>query len=285
MSPAIVVTRQFPLGPVPTEQLIQSSPRPTLNTSTSSQQTQHFQAQYPTALERYNLLAEAVVRSCPSPSTLGPVLMECIDLFFRYIAPLNMSVHEPTVRRILDQVLGTLPSSDPLTDQAFTLLTAVCAKVCCFVPSELFPIGASLAEIFLEASRSCFSTYAEADLENPCAESITVRYLHSNCLHTCARPVLAWHIFGEAVRLAQRMRLHDETSYANLSTVEAESRRHAFWQLYAGDKSLAILRSMPIVIHDYSFEGGITVAYPSDEENQCVCRKRLQHVKTWVNQK
>ncbi|KAF4968108.1 hypothetical protein FSARC_4469 [Fusarium sarcochroum] len=179
-----------------------------------------------------------------------------------------MSVHEPSVRQILNQALGNPPSITPLTDQSFTLLTAVCAKVCCFVPPELFSLGASLADTFLEASRSCFSTYAEADLENPCAESITIRYLHSNCLHTRARSTLSWHIFGEAVRLAQRMRLYDESSYTSLSPVEALLRRCAFWQLYAGDKSLAVLRSMPIVIYDHMFEEGITAAYPSDDTNE-----------------
>ncbi|KAJ4247427.1 hypothetical protein NW762_013102 [Fusarium torreyae] len=172
-----------------------------------------------------------------------------------------MSVHEPSVRHILDRALGNLSSSNSLTDQNFTLITAVCAKVCCFVPSELFSLGASLADTFLEASRNCFSTYAEADLENPCAESITIRYLHSNCLHTRARrSTLSWHIFGEAVRLAQRMRLHDESLYTSLTPVEALLRRCAFWQLYAGDKSLAVLRSMPIVIYDHMFEDGITTA-------------------------
>jgi hypothetical protein len=138
------------------------------------------------------------------------------------------------------------------------------------MPSELFPVGKSLAETFLEASRSCLADYSETDLENPCADSITIRYLHSNCLHTNARPMISWHVFGEALRLVQRMRLHDENSYLSLDPIEAEMRRNAFWQIYSGDKSLAVLRSMPMTVTDYAFAEGITVALPSTEDNEYV---------------
>ncbi|KAL6408514.1 Transcription factor [Ilyonectria robusta] len=224
----------------------------------------------PTTLQRYRLLADAVAQASSSLITLESVIQECADLFFRYIVPFNMSVHEPTFRHTLNQARSSSPPGASLTESNFTLITAVCAKVCFFVPSELFPVGARLAEPFLEASRSCFSTYAEADLENPCADSITIRYLHSNCLHTCARSVISWHVYGEAVRLAQRMRLHDEDSYVSLPPIEAEMRRNAFWHLYVGDKSLAVLRSMPMTLYEYSFDEGITAAYPSVEQNEFV---------------
>jgi hypothetical protein len=51
-------------------------------------------------------------------------------------------------------------------------------------------------------------------------------------------------------------------------------RRNAFWHIYVGDKSLAVLRSMPITIHDYSFDEGITTAYPSNEHNEYVVARK-----------
>ncbi|KAL2848859.1 heterokaryon incompatibility protein-domain-containing protein [Aspergillus pseudoustus] len=217
---------------------------------------------YLTVLDRYSHLSNAVATALSFSKSFKQVLQECTDLFFSYIVPFNMSVHEPKFRRSLYQTLAASPHATTLTQVDFTLLTAVCAKACFFMPPDLFPIGNSLAEIFLEASRSCLAVYAETDLENPCADSITIRYLHSNCLHTNAKPMIAWHVFGEALRLVQRMRLHDENSYASLDPVEAEMRRRAFWQVYAGDKSLGVLRSMPISITDYAFENRITAAYP-----------------------
>ncbi|KAJ5970192.1 uncharacterized protein N7479_000110, partial [Penicillium vulpinum] len=225
---------------------------------------------HPTTLERYALLAGAVAHASSSLTSLEAVARECADLFFGYIVPSNMSVHEPSFRHSLNQAFGTSPPGVSLTQYAFTLITALCAKVCFFVPSDLFPIGRCLADTFLEASRSCLASFTDADYENPCADSITIRYLHSNCLHTCARPMVSWNVFGEAVRLVQRMRLHDEDSYASLPTLEADKRRNAFWQVYIGDKSLAVLRSMPITIYDYSFEEGITTTYPLSGQNECV---------------
>ncbi|KAF7549514.1 hypothetical protein G7Z17_g6334 [Cylindrodendrum hubeiense] len=222
---------------------------------------------YPTPVERCGLLADAVAQASPSSTSLEAVVRECIDLFFRYIVPFSTSVHEASFRHSLDQFFDPSPPDAPLAQSTFTLITAVCAKVCFFMPPDLFPVGNSLAETFLQASRSCLASYSDADLENPCADSITIRYLHSNCLHTCARPSVSWHVFGEAVRLVQRMRLHDEDSYALLPQIEADMRRNAFWHVYIGDKSLAVLRSMPIIIYDYSFEEGITTAYPSSEQN------------------
>ncbi|OAL50404.1 hypothetical protein IQ07DRAFT_643676 [Pyrenochaeta sp. DS3sAY3a] len=179
-----------------------------------------------------------------------------------------MSVHEARFRHLLHEALESSPPGASLTPATFTLITAVCAKVCHFIPSDMFPLGEILADTFFEASRSCFLSYADTDLENPCADSITIRYLHSNCLHTRAQPTIAWHVYGETIRLVQRMRLHSEETYASLSPVEAEMCRHAFWHVFVGDKSLAVLRGMPITIHEYSFDEGITTAYASNEQNE-----------------
>ncbi|PLB44156.1 hypothetical protein P170DRAFT_479927 [Aspergillus steynii IBT 23096] len=224
----------------------------------------------PTVLDRCVLLADAIAHASSFATSLEPVIRECTDLFFSYIAPFNMSVHELTFRRLVNQAFETLPSGASLSASAFALITAVCAKVCFFLPSDLFALGNCLGETFLKASRSCLASYSDADLENPCADSITIRYLHSNCLHISARPKVAWYVFGEAVRLIMHMRLHDEYSYLSLPSVEAAMRRNAFWQVYIGDKSMGILRSMPITICDYAFDGGITAAYPSTDQNELV---------------
>ncbi|KAG6040847.1 hypothetical protein E4U41_006889 [Claviceps citrina] len=148
-------------------------------------------------------------------------------------------------------------------EATFTLITAVCAEAAFLLPKNLFPEGEAVADLFLQASRDCLSSYLEADLESPNANSITIRYFHSNCVHAAGNPKFSWHIFGEATRLAQVMRLHDESSLEGLPPVEAEMRRRAFWIVYMGDKSAAILNNRPITMHKYSFETGITTAYPS----------------------
>ncbi|KAG5977249.1 hypothetical protein E4U55_006950 [Claviceps digitariae] len=151
-------------------------------------------------------------------------------------------------------------------EATFTLITAVCAEAAFLLPKELFPEGEAVADLFLRASRDCLSSYLEADLESPNANSITIRYFHSNCFHAAGKPKFSWHIFGEATRLTQVMRLYEESSLEGLPAVEAEMRRRAFWIVYMGDKSAAILNNRPITMHKYSFDTGITTAYPTGLE-------------------
>jgi len=152
----------------------------------------------------------------------------------------------------------------PELNSIFTLITALCAESASMIPTHLFPEGPLIAEAFLTASRNSLLEYLESDMENPNATSVAIRYFHSNCLHAAGKPRFSWHIFGEAARLAQMMRLYDESSYEGLDSIEAELRRRAFWILYIGDKSAAILNNRPITIHKFNFESGITASYPSE---------------------
>ncbi|KAF4975736.1 hypothetical protein FZEAL_7512 [Fusarium zealandicum] len=64
------------------------------------------------------------------------------------------------------------------------------------------------------------------------------------------------------------MQLNEESSLEGLLPIEAELRRRAFWIVYMGDKSAAILNNRPITIHKFSFESGITTAYPMGIEDE-----------------
>ncbi|OAA79138.1 Transcription factor [Akanthomyces lecanii RCEF 1005] len=200
------------------------------------------------------------------------ILNQGIDLFFEYLYPLTPLVHEPSLRDSLAYFVPSdrAPRLEKCADATFTLITAVCAEAAFLLPKDIFPNGETVADAFLQASRNCLAEYLETDLENPNASSITIRYFHSNCVHASGKPKFSWHIFGEATRLAQVMRLHEESSYEGLYPIEAEMRRRVFWIVYMGDKSAAILNNRPITMHKYSFECGVTASYPSgiEEESQ-----------------
>lgn len=234
-----------------------------------------------TALQRWNELIRALYLR-DSSAQLERTINRCFDLFFEYLFPLIPLVHEPSLRDGLSFFVtprgdaavetlvygtNTLKYPELWPDVTFTLITAVCAEAAFLLPKDIFPEGEGIAEMFLQASRSCLATYLEADLEYPNSNSVAIRYFHSNCMHAAGKPRLSWHIFGEATRLAQVMQMHDEDSLQGLSPLEAEFRRRAFWIAYIGDKSAAILNNRPITIHKYSFEAGITVGYPTGIED------------------
>lgn len=220
-----------------------------------------------TPLEKWEIISRAMAEAAPSKS-LASVLQVCTDLFFDYLCVFTPVIDERVFRHALGRVLAGVSSGADIVKSEFTLVTTVCAKVCFFLPSDMIPEGKFLADPLLDASRTCLQTYCDADLENPTAYSIIIRYLHSNCLHTSARLWVSWQLFGDAIRLVQQMRLYDERTYSSLPAVQAEACRRAFWLVYIGDKSLSVLRRMPISVPDYSFEEGITTEFPSDENNK-----------------
>ncbi|KAJ6103732.1 transcriptional regulator family: Fungal Specific TF [Penicillium sp. IBT 16267x] len=244
------------------------------------------------ALQRWHDLARALSLRDPS-AHLERTTNHCFELFFEYLFPLIPLVHEPSLRDGLSFFVthttsqslrgnrGSNFTTDILLygtnglkypelwpDVTFTLVTAVCAEAAFLLPKDIFPEGESIAELFLHASRGCLATYLEADLEYPNANSVAIRYFHSNCMHAAGKPRLSWHVFGEAIRLAQVMQMHEEESLQGLSPLDAEFRRRAFWIVYIGDKSAAILNNRPITIHQYSFESGITIGYPTGIEDE-----------------
>ena len=89
-----------------------------------------------TLAQRWDDLSRAVILASSTPTTLEAVIRECVDLFFHYLGPSAICVHEPSFRHSLDQALSASPPGSCLTESDFTLITAVCAKVCFFVPSN-----------------------------------------------------------------------------------------------------------------------------------------------------
>lgn len=225
----------------------------------------------PSTLQSWHRLVADIAALGLDPHTL---LNQCIDLFFEYLYPLTPLIHEPSFRESLQHFMPShlhqrhyIPSLPPTNLNAtFTLISAVCSEAAFLLPKDILPDGEKIANTLLQASRASLESYREADLEQPSASSITIRYFHSNCIHAAGRPKYSWHIFGEATRLAQAMRLHDESTYQHLDPIEAELRRRVFWIVYMGDKSAAILNDQPITMHKYSFESGITAAFPDDDD-------------------
>ncbi|EFY89185.1 C6 transcription factor, putative [Metarhizium acridum CQMa 102] len=261
------------------------------------------------ALSLRNKVLEQIVERCfglffeylypLTPLVHEPSLRDGLSIFASQSS--NSALQNAAPRNGNDRVADTLPALNPPAwpgispdvgsgpggetlgcwhDATLTLITALCAEAAFLLPKDLFPEGETVADIFLQASRDCLNSYLEADLENPNANSITIRYFHSNCIHAAGKPKYSWHIFGEATRLAQVMRLYDEASLEGLPPVESELRRRAFWIVYMGDKSAAILNNRPITMHKYSFESGVTTAYPTGMDNRSTSTANVSDVTT-----
>jgi len=155
-------------------------------------------------------------------------------------------------------------------ERALTFLTALAATVASLVPAKMLPTGLrDSAECLLTASRKTLQCYHDLDVDRPCATSIVIRSLHSLCTHAAGQPRLSWYILGEAIHVAQGMRIYDEASFAGLLPSEVRLRRSIFCQLSTGDKSSAILNGQPFAFSSTNFDKPFTVQ-PLSLDQSCL---------------
>lgn len=190
--------------------------------------------------------------------SLVSLLTDCVDSFFDNLYPLMPIIHRPDVHTAISQINGQqLQKKAPL----LAILTGLCAVTIAVLPPKISSIKAELAVYFYHASRAALNTYLIEDLEHPTSTSIAIRYLHAEYNHTTGKMRSSWHSLGDAIRICQNMRLHNETSYAHMDDVESEFCRRAFLLLFVGDKSASILSNHPVVMGKFALDGGITVPY------------------------
>ncbi|KAH9209138.1 hypothetical protein DL95DRAFT_235467, partial [Leptodontidium sp. 2 PMI_412] len=142
------------------------------------------------------------------------------------------------------------------------LLTALCAVTIAVLPKPIFAAKAEVAVHFYRASREILNTYVAGDIEHPDSTSVIIRYLYAEFHHATGRMRSSWHNLGDAIRLCQGMRLHDESSYTHMDHSESELCRRIFFLLFVGDKSASILSNHPVTMGKFSLDSGITVLYP-----------------------
>ncbi|TIA31627.1 hypothetical protein D6C78_08791 [Aureobasidium pullulans] len=162
----------------------------------------------------------------------------CVDLFFQKIYPTYPVVYRPILAEAIDQLAHSVYDLDHKT---FALLTATCSYTLAVLPTT--------------------TSYAEDDIENPDHTSIVIRMFQSGWAHVAGKRKTSWNMLGECIRLAQAMRLHDESTYSRMSHLEGQMCRRAFWTLYTGDKSSAILGGHPVCLGEKIFRDVVPVEY------------------------
>lgn len=228
--------------------------------------------------------------------SLGTGMQECIDLYMEWIFPLSPLACEAHIRAGVTTITHVAQNSEEALDpslsgagednsasinlsllemRTFALLTALCSITCCVVPAGVWPAGNSLAWPFLQASRDMLACYQDVDIQTPDSSSIVVRYYQANALHALGKTRTSWHVMGEALRLAQEMRLFDEGIFQNVDAVEGQILRNVFWHMHSGDKSASILNSVPITLHQILLGTTITTAFYGQQKTELIDARRF----------
>ncbi|ETS79835.1 hypothetical protein PFICI_07364 [Pestalotiopsis fici W106-1] len=211
-----------------------------------------------------NCLARSISAAMPS-LVLRDAVSRCVDLYIQYVFPTSPSVHESSLRAAADKSFPDVCVTNPLYTEdwqadlehmrSFALVTALCASVASLMPASLLPYGMAIAQPLLTASRDMLKLFEDADVENPCSTSITTRILHCNALqHVTGKAALANHVLGHAILLIRTMSLHSEKALARFNSLEAQTLRLIYWQMYAADKASACLKSRAYYLHELLFE-------------------------------
>jgi hypothetical protein len=193
----------------------------------------------------------------------------CIELFFQKIYPTYPVVYRPILAEAINQ-LGL--SVFDLDHKTFALLTATCAYTLAVLPTTTASNTWPAATVFYRSSRAALAQYTEEDIENPDHTSIVIRMFQSGWAHVAGKRKTSWNMLGECIRLAQAMRLHDEGTYTRMPHLEGQMCRRAFWTLYTGDKSSAILGGYPVCLKETIFRDVVPVEYPVPLGDQDIVR-------------
>lgn len=161
------------------------------------------------------------------------VFRSIIDDYLELVYPLLPLVHRPTFR--------TLVEADAyVTDPAFfRLCLAVCAVTVASIPRKFDEYGRSrYNDVGAMVDRACHVVLlsrisSEPEWQNrPSMSTMVVSIMLTMASHYAGRPNQGWGYASEAIQFFRALELYRKEGYENLSMLERELCKRAFWILY-----------------------------------------------------
>ncbi|KAH7143720.1 hypothetical protein EDB81DRAFT_503120 [Dactylonectria macrodidyma] len=143
---------------------------------------------------------------------------QCINLYLEWVFPLMPIVCESILRSQASLMLPPFmekPLSPLFTITAdmirsvrtYSMTAALCALIAHIKPCKNSPRDDTLAALFLTSSQATLHPCSAYDISYPDSTSLSIRIFQSSCYRMMGNACLSRHVMGEAVRLAQHMRL------------------------------------------------------------------------------
>jgi hypothetical protein len=201
--------------------------------------------------------------------SLEAIVARCVDVYMENVFCIHPIVHERSIRAIMNlHALVVQDSVSQLTPESqvdslrllrsYALMTALCAATTYLISTPTDFDGSVVGPLLLQVSRDTLSIYHDLDLKQPESSSLVIRMFQAAALHTDGKPEIAWHLFGEALRLADQMRLYDERSFDSLDSLEVRLRRTAFWTLTAYAQYHHIYEEHSLVPYTWDLKRNVT---------------------------
>ncbi|KZF24113.1 putative C6 transcription factor [Xylona heveae TC161] len=160
------------------------------------------------------------------------------QIYLENINPLLKVTHTPTLQaRIIDAASDVANISPTFEALMFSIY---CVSVLSLFENECRTLFGSPREDLLASYRfGCQQALLNCEaLRSDDHECLTALYLYLISVRLDADPRSLSSMLGVAIRIAQRMGIHNESNYARCSALEAEMRRRLWWSLVNFDNRI-----------------------------------------------
>ncbi|KAL2871713.1 uncharacterized protein BJX67DRAFT_167727 [Aspergillus lucknowensis] len=157
------------------------------------------------------------------------------QIYLDNVDPLFKVTHTPTLQSRIIEAIGDLKNNKPPLDAL--MFSIYCIATLSVMPYECDAlIGPSRDDVLAGYQVSCRKALVRAQfLRSDDRDCLTALYLYLVSLRPTADPRTMSSMLGIAIRSAQRMGIHDESTLSKYSPFEAEMRRRLWWALVLFD--------------------------------------------------
>lgn len=178
-----------------------------------------------------------------------------VESYFNFRHPLNAYMHEGTFRKRYERLWLSEEHGGEAASEANTAWIGLLNMVFTFGSQGKGRMATDRVRFFKRAKTLIFSSLLQAgSIELVQGLLLMGRYYHGSLeLNNC------WTVVGMAIRMAQGLGLHLDTSTFTTNLVEQEIRKRVWWGCFVLDRVLSMKVGRPPTIHDGP---GIEVSLP-----------------------
>nr|XP_018260632.1 uncharacterized protein I303_06347 [Kwoniella dejecticola CBS 10117]OBR82790.1 hypothetical protein I303_06347 [Kwoniella dejecticola CBS 10117] len=193
-----------------------------------------------------------------------PLLLEIISLFYRCVYPLMPVPHKTTFMTDIHSRREELGGQQEWIAMVLSILAFTLVQM----PHHLVSITKNeIRELVEKLSQKVKSCLME-DHQTISLERLITVYCIGTVHNNLGRHMQSRALHGSNVVHCLQLGLNEESTYASMDPINAESHRRLFWAVYCSDRSAACSENGNLLFN----EDEINVAIPKDLDDQFITR-------------
>jgi hypothetical protein len=242
-SPRAALNRSYP-PPTSIEALLAPTSQPYQNSYPAAVTSSPFQSQFavqkPYIMSQAGDVAANLAIVTGMSANDGPIMSQCVDLYFSHLYSTMPVIHEPSFRKVLNS-----PTTIAADDKSLVLAVCAITIICVGPPTNLgWEVRRDMALRFLQQFVQVRTTYEYP--ESSTLPTIVSSYLVHTAYFEMKKFHASWFYLREAIGMALEIGLDDEGKNQLLGPIDQVIRRRTFALLFVSERGAAILRNKPV---------------------------------------